>query len=104
MRAFERQPGPVRAVAYSPDGNTIAVGGFGPEVRLYKTADGSRAATLKGHEGAVFAIAFNPVTNRICTGGFEGQVRIFDTASGDLVKTFAAVPSPAAQPVRKASK
>jgi len=93
VRAFERQPGPVRAIAYSSDGNTIAVGGSGGEVRLYKTADGSRVTTLKGHEGAVFALAFNPQTNQISTGGAEGKLRIFDMTSGDLLKVFEAVPS-----------
>jgi len=93
VRTFERQPGPVRAIAYSSDGSTIAVGGSGGEVRLYKTADGSRTATLKGHEGAVFAVTFNPQTNQISTGGAEGKVRIFDASSGELVKSFEAVPS-----------
>src|SRR6266571_1900519 len=104
LREFERQPGPVRAIAYSPDGSTIAVGGLGGEVRLYKTSDGSRVATLKGHQGVVFAIAFNPATNRISTGGFEGKVRTFDTSSGELIKSFDAVPLQTAQAVPKVAK
>jgi len=92
VRAFERQPGPVRAIGYSSDGTTIAVGGSGGEVRLYNTADGSRVTALKGHEGAVFSVAFNPLTNQISTGGAEGKLRIFDTKSGDLLKVFDAVP------------
>jgi WD40 repeat protein len=104
VREFERQPGPVRAIAYSLDGNSIAVGGMGGEVRLYKTGDGSRVATLKGHEGAVFAIAFNPVTNQVCTAGFEGKLRIFSVPSGDLVKSFSAVPLTPEKAIQKAAK
>lgn len=92
IKEFERQPGSVHAVAFSADGNTIAVGGnFGGEVRVYK-AEGPRLATLKGHEGAVFAVAFHPATNHIATGGFDGKVRIFDFASTNLVKEFIPVP------------
>ena len=104
VRAFERQPGPVRAIAYSQDGNTIAVGGTGGEVRLYKTSDGSRVATLKGHQGAVFAIAFNPANNQICTGGFDGRLRIFDATSGELIKSFEEIPLLASQSLQKAAK
>jgi hypothetical protein len=104
LREFERQPGPVRAIAYSPAGDSIAVGGMGGEVRLYKTADGARLSTLKGHEGAVFAIAFNPATNQVCTAGFEGKLRIFNLASGELVKDLSAVPITTEKPVQKAAK
>src|ERR1043165_2744009 len=43
VKELERQPGPVRSIAYSPDGEAIALGGTGPEVRVYK-ADGTRLA------------------------------------------------------------
>ncbi len=92
IREFERQPGPIHAIAYSPDGKLIAVGSVGDEVRVYRTDDGKRAATLKGHGGAVFAIAFNPKKDEIVTGGFDGQVRIFEVGSGKLVKAFIPVP------------
>src|SRR6266571_8585121 len=41
-REFERKPGPTGSMAYGPNGNTIAVGNTDGEVRVYKTADGSR--------------------------------------------------------------
>src|SRR5687767_1612209 len=44
---FERLPGPVHAVAYSPDGKLLAIGGAGPEVRVHNSADAKRTATLK---------------------------------------------------------
>ncbi|MHB8524376.1 MAG: c-type cytochrome domain-containing protein [Limisphaerales bacterium] len=92
VREFERQPGPIHAIAYSPDGSMIAVGGVGGEVRVYKTSDGSRVATLKGHDGAVFAVTFNPKTGQVCTGGYDGRVRVFNLPSGDLAKAFIPVP------------
>ncbi|HRI16652.1 MAG TPA: hypothetical protein PLX89_26975, partial [Verrucomicrobiota bacterium] len=86
-------------VAFSPDGALLAVGGIGGEVRVYKTADGSRAATLSGHEGAVFALTFTPDGQRIITGGFDGLLRVFEAASGSLTAVFLPVPLSAAKPV-----
>jgi WD40 repeat protein len=92
VREFERQPGPIHAVCFSPDGRNICVGGTGGEVRVYSVDDGSRVATLKGHEGAIFSIAYNPDGKQIATGGFDGKIRLFDSKSGELIRSF--VPAP----------
>ncbi|HMC27417.1 MAG TPA: c-type cytochrome domain-containing protein, partial [Verrucomicrobiae bacterium] len=55
VKELERLPGPIHAISFSPDGNTLAVGGVNGELRLYSATDGKRTATLKGQEGAVFA-------------------------------------------------
>jgi WD40 repeat protein len=87
VREFERQPSPLHAVAWSPGGSRIVVGGTG-EARVYLVSDGKRTATLKGNEGAIFAISFHPTNNQVATGGFDGRVRIFDSTSGNLVTNF----------------
>lgn len=91
-KAFERLPGPVHSVAYNNDGSLLAVGGAGPEVRVFNSAEAKRVATLKGHSGAIFAVAFNTQTNLLATGGFDGTVRIYETAKGELVRSFVPVP------------
>jgi WD40 repeat protein len=101
-KAFERLPGPVHAVAYSPDGKLLAIAGAGPEVRIHDAAEGKRLATLKGHEGAIFAVAFNPSTNQIVTGGFDGKLRIYETEKGELKHAF--VPVPLKGPEQRASR
>jgi len=92
VREFERQPGPVCSIAYSPDGNSIAVGNVDGEVRIYKTSDGSRLATLKENKGAVFALKFHPTKNQLGTGGYDGKVRIFEVPEGKLMTAFDPVP------------
>ena len=92
VREFERQPGPVCSIAYSPDGNSIAVGNVDGEVRIYKTSDGSRLATLKENKGAVFALKFHPTKNQLVTGGYDGKVRIFEVPEGKLMTAFDPVP------------
>jgi WD40 repeat protein len=91
LKEFERQPGPIYAISYSPDGNSIALGGTGSEVLVFKT-DGHRTATLAGHEGAVFSIAWNPAKPEILTAGLEGKIRVFDPASGKLLREFIPFP------------
>ncbi len=101
VREFERQPGPVQAVAFSPDGSLLAAGSTGSEVRVYQTGDGKRKAALAGHDGAVFALAFSADNQRVFTAGFEGLVRVFDPATGKLTAIFLPVPvSPAKAVVR----
>ncbi len=92
LREFERQPGPVRAIAYSPDASLLAVAGAPDEVRVYRTADGTRASTLPDHNGPVFALAFRPGTDELVTGGFDGLVRVFHVPSGRLAAVFTPVP------------
>ncbi|MBT3267064.1 hypothetical protein HN371_07935 [Candidatus Poribacteria bacterium] len=92
IRAFEAQPGPVKAVAFSPDGSLIAVGSAGGEARVYKVDDGERVATLMGDGVGVFALAFHPDGTQLAVAGFDGEVRLFDPLSGELIHEFTPVP------------
>jgi WD40 repeat protein len=94
LKEFERQPGPVTAVAFSPDGGAVALGSVG-EVRVYDANESSkRLATLSGHTGPVYAVAYKPDGSVIATGGWDGTVRLFDAKTGNLVKQFPSVPLP----------
>ena len=104
LREFERQPGPVCSIAYNSDGSQIAVGNMNGEVRVYKTADGTRMATLKENRGAVFALKFHPKKPQLLTGGYDGQVRIFELPEGKLAKAFAPVPINESEKVASVTK
>ena len=91
MRSIERQPGPVNGLAYSADGQWLAIASTG-EVRVYGWRDGKRVATLGGHQGPVFGVAFSPDGSRLCMAGYDGQLRLFDRATQKLIKTLDAVP------------
>ncbi len=91
VRQFEEQDGKIFALAFSPDGSRIAVGGVADEVRIYDTESGERIAACKGHLGGIFVVAFHPDGTRIATGGFDGTVRIYDT-SGASLHSFVPVP------------
>jgi WD40 repeat protein len=92
IREFEKQDGPVISLAFSPDGQLIAVGSSAEEVRIYKTGSGERVAGLKGHQGGIYAVTFRPNGEQLAAAGFDGTVRIYDLKSGQLAKAFVPVP------------
>src|SRR5262249_59316704 len=92
IRQFEKQDGTITALAFSPEGRRIAVGGAAKEVHLYDAESGARTATLTGHEVDIYTIAFNPKGEQVATAGFDGKVRLYEVESGKLIKEFIPVP------------
>ena len=99
LRAFEKQPGPVSAVAWSPDGSEVALGSVGI-VQVYTVASGSKRFSLSKINGPVYAISWKPDGSTIATAGYDGFVRLWDAKSGNLSKQFVPVPleKPATRP------
>ena len=92
VRAYEAQAGSIEAVAFSLDGQRIAIGSAAGEVRIYNVADGKRLVTTQGDAVAVFAVSFHPNGTQVAAGGFDGKIRVFDAASGKLLNAFMSVP------------
>src|SRR5205807_2093428 len=54
-----RHPGAIAAVAFSPDGKRVVIGGADQSARVWTLAGQPRGQPLR-HEGAVTALAFSP--------------------------------------------
>ena len=91
IRKLERQNGVITALAWSPDGNRIAVAGSAPEVSVYDAGTGARVAACTGHSAGIYSVAFSPNSTTLATGGFDGTVRLYDAATGALRKAFVPV-------------
>jgi WD40 repeat protein len=92
IREYEKQDGPVISVAFSPDGQLMAVGTSAEEVRVYRTDTGERVASLKGHQGGIYSVVFRPNSEQLAAAGLDGMVRIYDLKSKQLAKSFVPVP------------
>jgi roadblock/LC7 domain-containing protein len=92
IRKLERQDGVIAALAWSPDGALIAVGGASPEVTVYNAESGQRVSACKGHKAGIYSVVFSPDGQTLATGGFDGQVRLYRGKTGELQRGFVPVP------------
>jgi WD40 repeat protein len=77
----------VQTVAFSPDGNWLAVAGNRGSVRVWRTNDWKEPRTLPCDPGAVAWIGFAPDSSRLATAQ-GGRVRLWDTRTGEPAGTL----------------
>ncbi|GAA4997556.1 hypothetical protein GCM10023205_83750 [Yinghuangia aomiensis] len=75
---FFKAPGPVSAMAISPDAALIATGGRDGSVALWTPTSPWRIAQLDAHTGAVLAAAFSPDGSLLATAGKDKTIRLWD--------------------------
>src|SRR5437667_723856 len=73
-----KHDGWVAAVAFSPDGKTLASAGADNVVRLWEVGTWKPRGVLKGHADCVFAMAFSPDGHLLVTGGFDRTARLWN--------------------------
>jgi WD40 repeat protein len=88
--AEERSPDRrVLAIAFSPDGNHVAIGLGAGSLELWSIEARSRLLSVKGHRGAVSSIAYSPDGTRIASGSWRDHlVKVWDAKSGELLLTL----------------
>jgi len=91
IRKFEKQDGPILAVAISADGQYGAVGSETGDVHVYNLETGDRVGSCGGHSGGIYSIVFQPGGKGLLTAGYDGTVRMYDL-DGKMAKSFVPVP------------
>ena len=71
------------ALAFSPDGNTLATGSF-REIRLWNLTAGqpTHASVLNGHRDMVTTLAFSPDSKTLASTSFYGTIALWDIETG----------------------
>lgn len=80
-----KEPG--RALAFSADGRTLAVG-IGSEVHLYSADTLRGIGSMASGKSPISALAFAPDKVRIAAGHEDGRVRLWDVGSCRLLITM----------------
>jgi len=91
IRKFDKQDGPILALAISPDAKRIAVCSAIGDVRIYDIDTGEEIAKCSGQHGGIYTLQFFPDNQRLAAAGFDGTVRVYDL-TGKIEQAFVPVP------------
>jgi RNA polymerase sigma factor (sigma-70 family) len=83
------------ALAFSPDGRSLAAGGYAGQVRLRDVAGGPGRPGFKGHDHNVLCLAFTTDGKALASGSYDGTVRVTEVATGKEVRKFRVMKEPA---------
>jgi len=72
----------VRAVAFSPDGQTVLTGSTDTTARLWDARTGKPLHEPLQHQGEVWAVAFSPDGQTVLTGSTDNTARLWDARTG----------------------
>lgn len=82
----------VWAVAFSPDGATVASGSEDQTIKIWDSNTGAERATLKGHDSTIFSLAFSPDNRFLASSSSDRTVKLWDMPGGDLLANLDVMP------------
>ena len=80
--------GRARALAISPDGRLLVVGGEDGKLRIYELAARALVRTIEAHEQWINALAISPDGRLVASAAFDKRSRVFELQSGRRLHSF----------------
>ncbi len=79
---------PVKSIAFSPNGKTLATGSEDNTIRLWDTQTYTLKATCIGHEKEVNLLAFSPDSKMLASTSQDMKMRLWDVQTGKSLQTI----------------
>jgi len=75
----------VYSLAFTPDGQTLASGGWDEWIRFWDVETGQAGHVLEGHKSEVYCLAFSPDGKTLASGSANNTsfVKLWDTRTGE---------------------
>jgi WD40 repeat protein len=80
----------IRALAVSPDGKLVAVGGNDSVIRILSTQDGKLVRETNAVPHEIYSLAFHPDGNSLVGGDLHGVIHEFEVATGKQTREIEA--------------
>jgi WD40 repeat protein len=86
LRRLEAQAGRNCSLAFSPDSQWVASGGWDETVRAWEVTTGEELRPLRGHAGPALSVTFSPDGRLLAScGGYKGrgEIKVWDATQWD---------------------
>jgi hypothetical protein len=80
-RTLPTQSTAVWAIAFSPDGRTLASGTQGGAIFVWSVETGAKLHALRGHSDGVRHVAFSPDGSTLASAGWDKSIRLWNTTN-----------------------
>jgi WD40 repeat protein len=78
----------IYAVAFSPDGQTLATASYDKLIKLWNPVSGEEIRTLKDHIDAVYDLKFTSDGKRLISASADRSVKVWNPATGERLYTM----------------